>query len=98
VQLPGLTSLIVDLHDQGEEPWSGHDIAWRALALLPNLSSLIMKFRMDAGWLYLNDLTALQPLGGKLQHLDISCGALQPSEHQSCDFLSSFTGGWAKAN
>lgn len=95
LQLPGLSTLILAMEGVGNEPWAGRDIAWRAIALMPNLSKLKVKFRDpddDESWIYLSDLSALQPLGGRLQHLEVCCGALHSDALQNFTFLSGLTG------
>uniref|UniRef100_A0A383V6R5 Uncharacterized protein n=1 Tax=Tetradesmus obliquus TaxID=3088 RepID=A0A383V6R5_TETOB len=93
LQLPGLSNLILDMEGVDDEPWAGRDIAWRAL--MPNLRKLVVKFRGpddEESWIYLSDLSALQPLGGRLQHLEVCCGALHSDALQNFTFLSGLTG------
>ncbi|WIA31064.1 hypothetical protein OEZ86_001094 [Tetradesmus obliquus] len=94
LQLPGLSTLILDMEGVGDEPWAGRNIAWRAIALMPNLRKLVVKFREpddEESWIYLSDLSALQPLGGRLQHLEVCCGALHSDALQNFTFLSGLT-------
>jgi hypothetical protein len=98
MQLPGLTSLLLDMRDAADDPWAGDDIAWRAIARMPNLSQLTVSFCRNTddynrAWFYMSDLTALQPLGSKLQQLDITGPWLDLNFDHDYHFLSSLTGG-----